>query len=409
MWEKFKKSATHLDSVHYEIRGPLLIEANRLESLGNKILKLNIGNPAIFGFEVPEVFKDTLQNSLYQYHGYCDSKGHLDARKAIIEYNHKLGVGLDINDPNRVYIGNGVSELILLVTNALCDHGDEILVPAPDYPLWSAAVNLAGAKAVYYRCDPDNKWQPDLADIESKITDKTKAIVIINPNNPTGQVYSKEVLQGLVDLAIKHELIVLSDEIYDRITYDQAKHVPIASLSDQALVITFNGASKANRLCGYRLGWMFLTGPFEQAPGFVASLDKLTSMRLCSVSPFQAIIRECLEKDLSIYDLTAPGGRLYEQRTLLVNRINQIDGLSCENVHGALYAFVKIDLERFNFVDDLDFAKKLLSEEHTLVIHGQGFNWKDKNHFRIVFLPDVEQLSLALDAIERLCQRYRKN
>ncbi|RIY34151.1 aminotransferase [Psittacicella hinzii] len=407
MWDKFKQPAAHLDGVSYEIRGPLLIEANRLESLGNRILKLNIGNPAVFGFEVPEVFNKTLQECLFKHHGYCDSKGHVEARKAILEYNHKLGIGTDINDINRVYVGNGVSELILLVTNALCDAGSEILVPTPDYPLWSAAVNLAGGKAVYYRCDPNNKWQPDIKDIEAKINENTKAIVLINPNNPTGQVYSRQVLEEVVALAVKHEIMILSDEIYDRILYDKAQHVPVASLSDQALVITFNGASKANRLCGYRLGWMFLSGPFEQAKGFVSGLDKLTSMRLCSVSPFQAIIKECLTDDTSIYDLTSPGGRLYEQRTLLVDRINQIDGLSCENVEGALYAFVKIDLSKFTFKDDLDFAQKLLSEEHVLVVHGQGFNWKDKDHFRIVFLPDVKQLEEAVNAIARLCDRYR--
>ncbi|RIY35841.1 aminotransferase class I/II-fold pyridoxal phosphate-dependent enzyme [Psittacicella gerlachiana] len=409
MWDKFKKPVAHLDSVHYEIRGPLLLEANRLESLGHRILKLNIGNPAVFGFEVPEVLKSTLDQCIYKYHGYCDSKGHLDARKAIIDYNHKLGVGLEINDPNRVYVGNGVSELIILVTNALCDNGDEILVPSPDYPLWSAAVNLAGGKAVYYRCDPNNKWQPNVEDIESKITEKTKAIVLINPNNPTGQVYSKEVLEKIAELAVKHEIIILADEIYDRITYDQAQHIPIASLNKEALVITFNGASKANRLCGYRLGWMFLTGPFEQASGFVSSLDKLTSMRLCSVSPFQAIIRDCLEKDHSIEELTSPGGRLYEQRKLLVERINKIHGLSCEPVQGALYAFVKLDFTKLDFKDDVDFAQKLLSEEHVLVVHGQGFNWKEKDHFRIVFLPDVVQLEQAVDAIERLCNKYKKD
>ncbi|MFC6276366.1 aminotransferase class I/II-fold pyridoxal phosphate-dependent enzyme [Psittacicella hinzii] len=408
MWEKFKAPSPHLERVNYEIRGPLLETANRLEREGNKILKLNIGNPAVFGFEVPEAFAQDLEDCVYKYHGYCDSKGHVEARKAIIAYNHKLGIGLDTDDINRVYIGNGVSELIKIVTSSICSNGDEVLVPTPDYPLWSAAVNLAGGTAVYYKCDPENNWNPDIASIEQNITPRTKAIVVINPNNPTGAVYSRETLEKIVDIALKHELMILSDEIYDRITYNQAEHVAIASINKQALCITFNGASKANRVCGYRLGWCFLTGPFEQALGFIQSMDKLTSMRLCSVSPFQALIPASLEKDKSIYELTAPGGRLYEQKSLLERRINQIDGLSCTPISGALYAFVKIDLAKFDFKDDVEFAQKLLLEEHVLVVQGKGFNWKEGDYFRIVFLPDVNTLADALDRIENFCNRHRK-
>lgn len=407
MWEKFKAPTPHLERVHYEIRGPLLQEAMQLEEKGVEVLKLNIGNPAVFDFEVPEIFHEQLTECVFKFHGYCDSKGHLAARKAIIAYNHSIGVGKNISDPNRVYIGNGVSELIMIVTNCLCEKDDEILVPSPDYPLWSAAVNLAGGKAVYYRNNPENNWQPDLEDLESKISSHTKAIVVINPNNPTGVVYSREILQGIIDLAKKYELMILADEIYDRILFDQAKHTPIASLSDEVLCITFNGASKTNRLCGYRLGWGFLTGPFEQTPGFVKCLDKLTSMRLCSVSPFQALIPISFA-DKSIYELTSPGGRLYEQKDLFVREINKIDGLSCKPVQGALYAFVKIALEKFKFVDDVDFAQKLLREEHVLVVSGKGFNWQDGDHFRVVLLPDVQTLQLAVEKIKNLCDRYRK-
>lgn len=407
MWEKYKQPLEMLEKVHYEIRGPLLVAANKLEAAGHKILKLNIGNPAAFGFDVPEAIVNKLYQAVTTYHGYCDSKGLLVARQAIMRYNQALGINTRGN-PDWVYIGNGVSELIMITTRALCEQGFEILVPSPDYPLWTAAINLTGGTAVHYHCN-EQTWEPDIADLEAKINDKTRAIVIINPNNPTGMVYSRQVLEEIVTLARKHELIILSDEIYDRITYDGAKHIPIASLTDDVMCITFNGASKSNRLCGYRLGWMQLSGPFEQAPVFVRNVNKLTSMRLCSVVPFQDIIPECLETDKSIYQLTAPGGRLYEQKQLCQTHINQIPGLSCTAVTGALYAFVKIDLDKLDFADDLDFATKLLHEEHVLVVHGQGFNWPGKDHFRIVFLPSVTELETALDKIEKLCRRHLKN
>lgn len=341
-------------------------------------------------------------------HGYTDSKGVPAARKAVLDYATKeLGINVDPTDLNRVYIGNGVSELIMITARALCEEGYEILVPSPDYPLWTAAVNLAGGEAVHYHCDPENGWQPDIADIRAKINDKTRAIVIINPNNPTGTVYTKELLQQIVDLAREKELMILSDEIYERIIYDGAKHTSIASLADDVLMITFNGASKANRLCGYRLGWMTLSGPFAEAPAFISALDKLTSMRLCSVAPFQHLIPNCLEDD-SIDELVSENGRLNLQRKLVMQRINQIPGLSMNPVSGALYGFVKIDLDKLDFKDDLDFAHKLLEEEQVLIVHSQGFNWPGKDHFRIVFLPNLEDLGAALDGIERLCRKYSK-
>lgn len=408
MWDKFKTPNQDLEKVTYEIRGPLLQEAMRLEAQGHKVLKLNIGNPAAFGFEVPEVFLRHFPEAVTNFHGYCDSKGHLDARKAILEYNHAIGVGRQVTDLSRVFVGNGVSELITIVTRAILQKGDECLIPAPDYPLWTAAVSLAGGKPLHYLCDPDNGWRPDLADIRSKITPRTKALVLINPNNPTGVVYDRETLQGLVDIAKEHELILLSDEIYDRILYNGAKHIPIASLDDQVLAITFNGASKANRLCGYRLGWMFLTGDWHEAPAVLAALEKLTSMRLCSVSPFQALIRDCLFTDDSIKALCAPGGRLYEQAQLCYRRVNQIEGLSCTPVDGALYTLARIDFTKLNFASDFDFAWKLLQEEHVLVVHSAGFNWPKADGFRIVFLPNLTDLNAALDGIERLCKRYAK-
>lgn len=399
----FEKSSK-LDNVCYDIRGPVMDEAQRMEAAGERILKLNIGNPASFGFEAPVSLINRMNANLGLANGYSDSKGILSARQGIADYARKKGIqGVG---PDDVYIGNGVSELIVMVMQGLLNNGDEILIPAPDYPLWTAAVNLGGGKAVHYRCDEASDWIPDLEDMEKKITPKTKGIVIINPNNPTGAVYPESVLQKIVDLAIANQLIIFADEIYDNILYDGAKHTSLASLSDETFFITFNGLSKSHRVAGYRAGWMVLSGNKEMAQGYIEGLDMLSSMRLCSNVPAQYAIEVALNNFESIKELTQPGGRLYEQREYAWSKVNQIPGLSCVKPKGALYLFPKVDVKRFNIRNDERFIQDLLIEEKVLLVQGTGFNWPEPDHFRIVFLPTVGQLEDALGRMERFLAGY---
>lgn len=402
---KFPKSSK-LEHVCYDIRGPVHKEAMRLEEDGHKILKLNIGNPAPFGFEAPdEILVDILRN-LPAAQGYCDSKGLYSARKAIVQYYQSKGIhGANVND---VYIGNGVSELIMMSMQALLNNDDEVLIPMPDYPLWTAAATLAGGKAVHYLCDEQADWFPDLEDIKSKITSRTKAIVIINPNNPTGAVYSKDLLQGIVDIAREHNLIIFADEIYDKILYDDAVHHHIAALAPDLLTITFNGLSKSYRVAGFRQGWMILNGPKHQAKGYIEGLDMLASMRLCANHPMQHAIQTALGGYQSINEFILPGGRLLEQRNKAYELINQIPGVSCVKPMGALYMFPKIDVKKFNIYDDEKMVLDLLRQEKVLLVHGRGFNWHSPDHFRIVTLPYVNQIEDALTRLARFLEHYRQ-
>lgn len=403
--EFFPKS-NKLERVCYDIRGNVHKEAIRLEEEGNKILKLNIGNPAPFGFEAPdEILVDVLRN-LATAQGYCDSKGLYSARKAIVQYYQSKNIlGATVND---VYIGNGVSELITMSMQALLNDGDEVLVPMPDYPLWTAAVTLSGGKAVHYLCDEQANWFPDIEDIKNKITSRTKGIVVINPNNPTGAVYSKALLEQIVEIARQNKLIIYADEIYDKILYDGAVHHHIASLAPDILTVTFNGLSKAYRVAGFRQGWMLLNGPKEQAKGYIEGLDMIASMRLCANVPMQHAIQTALGGYQSINELILPGGRLLEQRNKAFELINQIDGLSCIKPMGALYIFPKIDVKKFNIYDDEKFVLDLLRKEKVLLVHGRGFNWYQPDHFRIVTLPHTYQLEEALTKLSKFLQDYRQ-
>ncbi|QRN41527.1 MAG: aminotransferase class I/II-fold pyridoxal phosphate-dependent enzyme [Neisseriaceae bacterium] len=396
-----------LQDVCYEIRGPVHKEACRLEEEGNKILKLNIGNPAPFGFDAPEEILMDIINNLSQSQGYCDSKGLYSARKAVVQYYQNKGLhSIDIND---VYIGNGVSELIMMCMQGLLNSGDEVLIPRPDYPLWTAAVNLAGGKAVYYLCDEEANWYPDIADIKSKITSNTKAIVIINPNNPTGAVYSKEVLLEVVEVARKSGIIIFSDEIYEKIIYDGVIHYHIAALAPDLLTITMNGLSKAYRLAGFRQGWMVINGPKNHARGYIEGLDTLSSMRLCANVPMQVGIQTALGGYQSIDEFVLPGGRLLEQRNIVYNLLNEIPGISCVKQMGALYCFPKIDIKKFNITDDAKFVLDFLQQEKVLVVHGRGFNWDKPDHFRIVTLPYAYQLEIAMKKLERFLSGYSQS
>jgi Aminotransferase class I and II. len=393
----FKKSHK-LDNVCYDIRGPIMDEAKRLEEEGYNIIKLNIGNPAPFGFDAPdEIIRDVIAN-LNNAQGYSDSKGIFPARKSVMQYCQQKNIrNVKIDD---IYIGNGVSELIMICMQGLLDCGDEILVPAPDYPLWTAAVNLAGGTAVHYICDEESEWLPDLDDIRSKITPNTKGIVVINPNNPTGAVYPEEILSGIVDIAREHELIIFADEIYDKILYDDLTHTSIASLADDVLFVTLNGLSKSHRIAGFRAGWMVISGKKSMAKDYIEGLNILTSMRLCSNVPAQYTIQTALGGYQSIQDLVISGGRLREQRDYAYERLNSIPGLSCVKPKGAFYAFPKVDVKRFNIKDDEKFILDLLIKEKVLLVQGTGFNWPNPDHFRVVFLPAIPDLKLAMDRIE---------
>ena len=400
------RKSQKLDGVCYDIRGPVLAEAHRLEEEGHRITKLNIGNPAPFGFEAPEEILVDVIHSLPQSQGYCESKGLYTARKAVMQYCQQLGVaGVDVED---IYIGNGVSELIVMAMQALLNNGDEILVPAPDYPLWTAAITLCGGKAVHYRCDEGAGWMPDVADLKRKVTSRTRGIVVINPNNPTGAVYSEQVIEDLIAVARSRDLILLADEIYDKVLYDDAVHVPVARLAPDLLVLTFNGLSKAYRVAGFRTGWLVVSGAKHRARDYVEGLDILASMRLCANVPTQHAIQTALGGYQSIQEYTRPGGRLHAQRHIAWSMLNQIEGVSCVRPMGALYLFPKIDLRRFNVHDDERFVLDLLRQEKVLVVQGTGFNWPEPDHFRIVFLPREEELVGAIARIGEFLGGYRQ-
>ena len=400
-----EKSAK-LNNVCYDIRGPVLKEAKRLEEEGFNIIKLNIGSPAAFGLNAPdEILHDMIVN-LHNAQAYGDSRGLFAARKAVMhDFQLKGVMDVGIDD---VFIGNGVSELIVMAMQGLLDSGDEVLVPMPDYPLWTAAVTLAGGKAVHYRCDESAAWNPDLDNIRSKVSPKTRAIVIINPNNPTGAVYERPVLEGIAQIAREHDLIVYADEIYSRITYDDAVHIPMSTIAPDILTISFDGLSKAYRAAGFRAGWMALSGSKTHAADYVEGLDMLANMRLCPNMPAQMGIQTALGGYQSIKDFILPGGRLHEQRDIAVNMINNIPGLSVVNPKGALYCFPKIDTRRFNINDDERFAFDLLREKHMLLVHGTGFNWNEPDHFRIVFLPDKDTLTDAMRRLGEFFSAYRQ-
>lgn len=398
--------SSKLNSVCYDIRGPVLKHAKRLEEEGHKILKLNIGNPAPFGFDAPdEILVDVIRN-LPTSQGYCDSKGIYSARKAVVQHYQKRGLrDLEVED---VYIGNGASELIVMAMQALLNNGDEMLVPSPDYPLWTAAVSLSGGNPVHYICDEESDWYPDLDDIKRKITSQTKGIVLINPNNPTGAVYSRDFLLEIVEIARQHKLIIFADEIYDKVLYDGATHTSIATLSDDVLTVTFNGLSKAYRVCGFRGGWMFLSGPKGVAKGYIDGLEMLASMRLCANVPMQHAIQTALGGYQSINELILPGGRLLEQRDKAYDLITQIPGISCVKPKGAMYLFPKIDQKMYNIQDDQKMVLDFLIQEKVLLVQGTGFNWPKPDHFRIVTLPRVDDLEIAIGRLERFLHTYRQ-
>ncbi len=401
------QQSTKLQNVLYEIRGPVHAHAARLEAEGHRILKLNIGNPAPFGFEAPDVIVRDMIAALPYAQGYSESKGILSARRAIVT-RYELEPGFPELDVDDIYLGNGVSELITMTMQALLDDGDEVLIPAPDYPLWTAMTTLAGGKAVHYICDEENEWNPDLADIESKITPKTVALLVINPNNPTGAVYSKEILQGIVELARKHQLLLLADEIYDRILYDDAEHTSLASLAPDLLCLTYNGLSKAYRVAGYRAGWLAITGPKAHAAGFLEGIDLLASTRLCPNVPAQHAIQVALGGHQSINDLILPGGRLLEQRDVAWQKLNEIHGVSCVKPRGALYAFPRLDPEVHEIYDDEKLVQDLLLQEKILVVQGTGFNWPGHDHVRIVTLPWARDLSEAIERFGNFLASYKQ-
>jgi len=398
------RKSNKLDNVFYDIRGPIVQEAARLEREGHSIIKLNTGNPSAFGLFAPdEIIQDVIVN-LRAAEAYGDSKGLFSARKAIMQDCQLKGIaGVRIED---IIIGNGVSELIVMTMQGLLNNGDEVLVPMPDYPLWTGAANLAGGKAVHYLCDESSLWYPDIEDIESKITPRTKAIVIINPNNPTGAVYPKEIVEKIVEIAVKNQLIVLADEIYDRVMYDGVKHTPAASLSDETLFITMNGLSKSHRLCGFRVGWMVLSGNKDDAKDFIEGLGILASMRLCSNMPAQYAIQTAIGGYQSIFELTAPGGRLYEQRNFSYELFNSIPGISCVKPLGGMYLFPKIDLNKIPVKDDAKFVLDFLKQKKVMLVQGTGFNWPNPDHFRVVFLPTIEEMKLVAQRFAEFVDGY---
>ncbi|MGI8760916.1 MAG: pyridoxal phosphate-dependent aminotransferase [Jatrophihabitantaceae bacterium] len=391
------RQSRKLADVCYDIRGPVLEEAKRLEEEGRRIIKLNIGNPAPFGFDAPdEILVDVIRN-LPTAQGYCDSQGLLSARTSVVAHYQDRGVeGVDVED---VWLGNGVSELITMSLQAMLDDGDEVLVPAPDYPLWTASTCLAGGTAVHYRCEEASGWLPDIDDLAARITPRSKAIVVINPNNPTGAVYPRAVLDAIADLARAHGLVVLADEIYDKILYDDAQHVPFAVVAPDVLTLTFNGLSKAYRLAGFRSGWLLVTGPKRHASSYLEGLAVLANMRLCANVPAQHAIQVALGGRQSIHDLVLPGGRLREQRDAALAALHEIPGVTCVRPRGALYVFPRLDPERYPIRDDQQFVLQLLREQHVLVVQGTGFNWPSPDHLRIVTLPRADDLTEAISRI----------
>lgn len=403
---QFKKSAK-LENVLYDVRGPVVDEANRMEEDGMSILKLNIGNPATFGFRTPDEVVLDMAAQLTKCEGYSASKGLFSARKAIMQYSQVKDLpNVTMND---IYTGNGVSELINLSMSALLDDGDEILIPSPDYPLWTACATLAGGKVVHYLCDEQADWYPDLDDIRSKITPATKAIVIINPNNPTGALYPREVLQEIVDIAREHQLIIFSDEIYDRLVMEgEDEHVSIASLAPDLFCVTFSGLSKSHMIAGYRIGWMVLSGNKRIARDYILGINMLSNMRLCSNVPAQSIVQTALWGHQSVRDYVQPGGRVYEQREYVYNALKDIPGISVVKPKAAFYIFPKLDRERFNITDDQQFALDLLQDKKVLIVQGTGFNWSEPDHFRIVYLPRIETLKEAVDKLADFLSYYRQ-
>ncbi|MFZ6690734.1 pyridoxal phosphate-dependent aminotransferase [Undibacterium sp. SXout20W] len=395
-----------LADVCYDIRGPVMEKAKQMEDEGHKIIKLNIGNLAVFNFDPPdEIVQDMIRN-MHNAAGYTDSKGMFAPRKAIMHYTQEKKIhGVTIED---IYIGNGASELIVMGMNALLNNGDEVLVPAPDYPLWTAAVSLSGGKPVHYVCDESADWMPDIDDIKSKITPNTKAIVVINPNNPTGALYPVPVLQQIVDLARQHQLIIFADEIYDKTLYAEAQHVSIASLADDVLFLTLNGLSKNYRSCGYRAGWMVISGEKRHAKDYIEGLNMLASMRLCANAPGQFAIQTALGGYQSIQDLVGPGGRLLKQRDLAHKLLTAIPGVTCVKPKAALYMFPKLDPEVYPIKDDQEFIHELLTEQRVLLVQGTGFNWIKPDHFRVVFLPNTDDLTEAFGRIDHFLEGYRK-
>ena len=401
----FEKSSK-LDNVLYDVRGPVVDEAARMEEDGMEILKLNIGNPYPFGFSAPqEVILDMLSN-IRTSQGYSDSKGIFSARKAIMQYAQLRGIpGVTMSD---IYTGNGVSELINLSMSALLDDGDEILIPSPDYPLWTACATLAGGKAVHYICDEQSDWYPDMEDIKRKVNSRTKAIVLINPNNPTGALYPREVLQQIVDIAREHQLMIFSDEIYDRLVMDGEEHVSIASLAPDLFCVTFSGLSKSHMIAGFRIGWMILSGNKAIARDYIEGLNMLSNMRLCSNVPAQAVVQTALGGHQSVNDYIIPGGRIYEQREFIYNALCDIPGISAVKPKAAFYIFPKIDTKKFNITNDEQFALDLLREKKILIVQGSGFNWKQPDHFRVVYLPRIEVLKEAVGKISDFLSYYRQ-
>ena len=395
-----------LDNVCYDIRGPVLEQARRLEEDGHRILKLNIGNPAAFGFDAPdEILRDVIRN-LPNAQGYSDSKGLFPARKAVMHECQRLSIsGVGIGD---IYLGNGVSELITMALQALLDDGEEVLIPAPDYPLWTAAVSLGGGAPVHYRCDEDQQWFPDTADIEAKITPRTRALVVINPNNPTGAVYSRELLLELIEIARRHDLMLFADEIYSKIVYEGAEFIPLASLCDDLFIASFNGLSKSYRLAGFRSGWMILSGPRELARGYIEGLDILSNMRLCANVPAQFAIQTALGGYQSINELILPGGRLARQRDAALEMLREIPGLNCVKPAGAIYLFPGLDPDHFAIGGDLDLVLDILRREKILLVQGSAFNATDSRHFRMVFLPREDEMRSAIAAVGRVLDDYRR-
>lgn len=401
----FSKS-TKLDNVLYDVRGPVVDEAAKMEAKGTHVLKLNIGNPAPFGFRTPDEVIHDMQQQLKDCEGYSDSKGLFSARKAIMQYAQLKKIpNVSVND---IYTGNGVSELINLCMQALLNDGDEILIPSPDYPLWTATATLAGGNVVHYICDEESEWYPDIDDIRKKVTPKTKAIVIINPNNPTGALYPKEVLEQIVQVARENNLIIFSDEIYDRLVMDGQEHISIASLAPDLFCVTFSGLSKSHMIAGFRIGWMVLSGNKEIAADYIEGINMLSNMRLCSNVPAQSIVQTALGGYQSVDKYLLPGGRIYEQRECVYNALNSIPGISVKKPKAAFYAFPKIDIKKFNITDDEQFALDFLREKKVLIVHGGGFNWQEPDHFRVVYLPRVEVLNEAMDKLSDFLTTYRQ-
>ncbi|MCR5073527.1 MAG: aminotransferase class I/II-fold pyridoxal phosphate-dependent enzyme [Clostridiales bacterium] len=400
------QKSNKLDHVLYDVRGPVVDEAARMEEAGLKILKLNIGNPAPFGFTAPDEVITDMRDSISNSQGYSESRGIFAARKAIMQYAQIKNIpNVSMKD---IYTGNGASELIQLSLHALLNNGDEVLIPSPDYPLWTACTNLAGGKAVHYICDEQSEWLPDPDDIRKKVSDRTKAIVIINPNNPTGALYPKELLEEIVEIAREHELIIFSDEIYDRLVMDGEKHVSIASLAPDLFCVTFSGLSKSHMVCGFRVGWMILSGNKKIAKDYIAGVNMLSNMRLCSNVPGQSIIQTALGGYQSVNEYIVPGGRIYEQREFIYKALNDIPGISAVKPKAAFYIFPKIDVKKFNITNDTQFALDFLREKRVLIVPGSGFNWKDPDHFRVVYLPRMDVLMETMEKLKDFLSYYHQ-